>query len=74
MLRQALLQLNVREAVEAVDMDKRENIHVRHGLARIRLLLSGMNIRHSVCSWNPVQNGIDEYLLSQVQRQEELAA
>ena len=74
MLRQALMQLNVQEAIEAVDMDKRNNIHVRHGLAKIRLLLSGLNIKHSVCDWSPALNGIDEYLLSQVQKQEEQAA
>ena len=66
-LRQVLQQLNVREAIKAIDMDKRDNIHVRHGLAKIRLMLSRLNIGHSVCNWDPEQNGIDEYLLSQIQ-------
>ena len=60
-----LVDLGVREVVEAMDMDQMTNENVRRAvLAMRREVQSIPGIKYSKYTWNPAYKGIDDYLLS----------
>lgn len=64
-LKDTLLELGVREVVEAMDMDQMVNPHVRNAIQGIRKEVTGIRgIRYSKYVWNPRFKGIDDYYLN----------
>lgn len=61
---QVLANSGTKMIIEAADMDKCSNIHVRQGADKIYLLAKqfGMDCRH--LTWNPNYKGIDEWQLA----------
>lgn len=64
-LKDALLSLGVREAVEAMDMDQNTNKQVRDAIRAMRREVQKIpDIRYSKYTWNPAYKGVDDYFLS----------
>lgn len=64
-LKETLVGLGVKEAVEAMDMDQMTNPHVRDAVKAIRREVQSIpGIRYSKYTWDPAYKGVDDYLLS----------
>lgn len=58
--------LDVREVIEAMDMDQMTNPNVRSAILTMRKEVRKIpGIRYSKYTWNPAYKGVDDYLLSQ---------
>ena len=61
----ALRSLDVREVVEAMDMDQNTNQQVRSAIQTMRREVQKLpGIRYSKYTWNPAYKGVDDYFLS----------
>lgn len=64
-LKETLLELGVREIVEAMDMDQMTNENVRRAVLEMRREVQTIpGIRYYKYTWNPAYKGVDDYLLS----------
>lgn len=64
-LKETLLELGVREIVEAMDMDQMTNENVRKAVLEMRREVQAIpGIRYYKYTWNPAYKGVDDYLLS----------
>ena len=64
-LKDALIDLGVREVVEAMDMDQMTNENVRKAVLAMRREVQTIpGIKYYKYPWNPAYKGVDDYLLS----------
>ena len=64
-LKNTLVDLGVREIVEAMDMDQMTNKDVRKAILEMRREVQAIpGIRYCKYTWNPAYKGVDDYLLS----------
>ena len=64
-LKDALIDLGVREVVEAMDMDQMTNENVRKAVLAMRREVQTIpGIKYYKYTWNPAYKGVDDYLLS----------
>ncbi len=64
-LKDTLVDLGVREIVEAMDMDQMTNKDVRKAILEMRREVQAIpGIRYCKYTWNPAYKGVDDYLLS----------
>ena len=64
-LKDTLIDLGVREIVEAMDMDQMSNENVRRAVLEMRREVQAIpGIRYYKYTWNPAYKGVDDYLLS----------
>lgn len=64
-LKDTLVDLGVREVVEAMDMDQMTNENVRKAVLEMRREVQSIpGIQYRNYTWNPAYKGVDDYLLS----------
>ena len=64
-LKDTLIDLGVREVVEAMDMDQMTNENVRRAVLEMRRKVQTIpGIKYYKYTWNPAYKGVDDYLLS----------
>ena len=64
-LKDTLMDLGVREVVEAMDMDQMTNENVRKAVLAMRREIQTIpGIKYYKYTWNPAYKGVDDYLLS----------
>lgn len=64
-LKDTLIDLGVREVIEAMDMDQMTNENVRRAVLAMRREIQTIpGIKYYKYSWNPAYKGVDDYLLS----------
>lgn len=64
-LKDTLIDLGVREVVEAMDMDQMTNENVRKAVLAMRREVQTIpGIKYYKYTWNPAYKGVDDYLLS----------
>ena len=64
-LRDTIIDLGVREVVEAMDMDQMTNEYVRRAILAIRREVQSIQgLKYTKYTWNPACKGVDDYLLS----------
>ena len=64
-LKDTLIDLGVREVVEAMDMDQMTKPDVRKAILTMRKEVQSIpGIKYSQYTWNPAYKGVDDYLLS----------
>lgn len=66
-LKDTLMDLGVREVVEAMDMDQMTNENVRKAVLAMRREVQAIpGIKYYKYTWNPAYKGVDDYLLSRI--------
>lgn len=64
-LKDTLVDLGVREVVEAMDMDQMTNENVRRAVLEMRREVQTIpGVKYFKYTWNPAYKGVDDYLLS----------
>ena len=57
-----LMDLGVRRVMTCFDMDMMKNPHVQNGYSALLWMLNGMGLKFGTYLWNPLYNGLDDYV------------